>query len=177
MDFNRYTGQWWNPVILIWKMFTNPGMIFSVFYRFERYFLYESNLLFKLIGVIFYPVYFIITYYILSYHIEPKVKIGGGFMLHNRDIIMTENVTIGKNFTCMGHVTIGRNFNSEKVSIKIKDNVLLGTGTKIIASGDFLIEEGIVIGANGVVTKSLTKKMGVYAGVPVKLIKVQPKRA
>src|SRR5579884_3455269 len=156
MDLNRYTGQWWNPIVLIAKAFVNPGMTFSIWYRFERYLLYESNIVFKLIGYLFYPLYFFVTYYVLSYHIEPQVKIGGGLLLHNRDIIMTENVEIGKYFTCMGQVTIGKDFDvpEEAISVHIKDHVMVGVGAKIIASGELIIEDRVIIGANAVVIKN-----------------------
>lgn len=169
-DFNRYTDSWWNPFVVVGKMFVNPGMTFSVLYRFERYLLYESNDVFKLFGYIFYPVYFFITYFILSYHIEPKVKIGSGLFLHNREIVMTENVTIGNNFSCMGQTTIGRNFNEKQTEIIIGDNVLLGVGAKVIAKGKLSIAPGVVVGANAVVTKSLEEENGVYIGIPARIL-------
>lgn len=171
MDFNRYTGLWWNPLYLIIKMFFNPGMIFSVIYRIERYFIYESNIFFKVVGYLLYPLYFLITYYWLSYSIPVSVKIGGGLFLHNREIVMTENIEIGKYFDCMGQVTIGRNFNSSKNKIVIGDNVFLGAGAKIIAKEILNIASGVNVGANAVVTNSLEKKNGVYVGIPAKFIK------
>lgn len=171
MDVNRYTGYWWNPFVVLTKMYVHPGILFSIIYRFERYLLYESNVIFKLLGYFFYPLYFFITYYVLSYNIKPQVKIGGGLLLHNKDIVMTENVEIGKYFNCMGQTTIGRNFNSEHIDIKIGDDVTLGVGAKIIAKGKLVIASGIVIGANAVVTKSLVKKYGVYVGLPARFLK------
>jgi serine acetyltransferase len=171
MDFNRYTGYWWNPIVLIAKMFKHPGMTFSVLYRVERYLLYESNIVFKLVGYLLYPIYFFITYYILSYHIEPQVKIGGGLYLHNRDIVMTENISIGKYFNCMGQTTIGLNQNAKNPKIKIGDDVTLGVGAKIIAKERLVISSGIVIGANAVVTRSLDKENGIYVGLPARFLK------
>lgn len=171
MDLNRYTGQWWNPIILVAKMFIHPGMQFSILYRFERYLLYESNVIFKFVGYIFYPFYFLVTYYFLSYHIEPKVKIGGGLFLHNKGIVMTENVRIGKYFNCMGQTTIGKNLNAPYVHVVIGDNVTLGAGAKIIAKGELVIASGVSIGANAVVTKSLEKENGVYVGIPARYLK------
>src|SRR5947199_6774981 len=130
-------------------------MQFSILYRFERYLLYESNFVFKLVSYFFYPLYFFVTYYILSYHIEPQTKIDGGFYLHNREVVMTENVIIGKYFNCFGQTTIGRNLNEKFTEIIIGDNVTLGVGAKIIAKGKLQISSGIVIGANAVVTRSL----------------------
>jgi serine acetyltransferase len=171
MDWNRYTSYWWNPIIILALMLVYPGMLFSLLYRIERYFLYESNLVFKLLGYLFYPFYFLITYYILSYHIEPKVKISGGLFLHNREIVMTENVVIGKHFNCMGQTTIGKNLDEKNPQIIIGDNVTLGVGAKIIAKGKLVVASGVSIGANAVVTKSLDKENGVYVGIPAVYLK------
>jgi serine O-acetyltransferase len=70
----------------------------------------------------------------------------------------------------MGQVTIGKNFHDE-THIEIGNNVFVGTGAKIIGSGKLRIASGVVIGANGVVTKDLSKENGVYVGVPVKYLK------
>jgi serine acetyltransferase len=165
----------WNPVIVLAKMLVHPGMTFSILYRFERYLLYESNILFKIMGFLCYPLYFFITYYILSYHIEPVVVIDGGLFLHNRDIVMTEQVTIGKYFNCMGQTTIGRNIHSNNVHIFIGDNVTLGVGAKIIASGKLEVASGVEIGANAVVTKALERENGVYVGIPARFLKKRVK--
>ena len=176
MDLSRYTGDLWNPFAFFSTMFIHPGMFMSIIYRFERYLIYESNALFKVVGFFFYPLYYFISYYCLSYKINPKVKIGGGLFLHNREIIMTENISIGKYFTCMGQTTIGKHIEKELGSLTIGDNVTLGVGAKIVAKGKMFIADNITIGANGVVTKSLEKKYGVYVGIPVKLIKTKPKK-
>ena len=144
LDLRRYTKSN-NPLVILAIAFHNPGLIFSVFYRIERYLLYESNGFFRIIGLLFYPLYFFITYYILSYHIEPKVDIDGGLFLHNRDIVITDFCKIGKNFSIMGQTTIGTGFSSDTSNLKIiiKDDVKVGTGAKIIAGkGTLLIEGG-----------------------------------
>ena len=171
MDINRYTGNWWNPFVVIFLMFfRHPGILFSCMYRLERYLLYESNVFFKIIGYIFYPIYFLITYYILSYHILPETIIDGGLLLHNRDIVMTEKVQIGKYFTCMGQTTIGKNFDTHPEKIVIGNYVRLGVGAKIIASGTLTISPHTTIGANAVVTKSIIQP-GVYVGIPAIKVK------
>ncbi len=167
-DLKRYDSLK-NPFVVLMKSFHNPGMIFSIIYRSERYLLYESNKLFKILGILVYPLYFLITYYIFNYHIEPIVKIMGGMFLHNFDIVITDNTEIGSNFSCMGGVTLGTNFNKE-AKIVVGNNVSIGTGAKIIASGDLIIADNITIGANAVVTKSLTVVGATYIGIPARLI-------
>lgn len=171
-DFSMYFGQesiFKYPLIF----FHNPGMFFSILYRFERFLLYESSVIFKVVGFVLYPFYFFITYFVLDYHIEPIVEIDGGLYLHNRNIVITDNTKIGRNFSCMGQVTIGTNFTTNgAVRIEIGDKVSIGTGAKIIASGSLRIDGNIIIGANAVVTKSLGVK-GTYIGVPAKRILVK----
>src|SRR5689334_19427598 len=116
-DFLKYTLSS-NPAIVIAKMFHNPGMQFSIIYRIERYFLYESNFIFRLFGLFMYPFYFFYSYYILSFHIEPLVRIGKGLFMHNRDIVITDLTVIGKNFSIMGQTTIGTDFNAKNVKIQ-----------------------------------------------------------
>jgi serine O-acetyltransferase len=167
-DFYRYTNGSKNPVKVLLQMFHNPGMLFSVLYRIERHFLYESISSMKIFGWILYPLYFFFTYYVLSYHIEPAVNMGKGLFIHNMDIVITDDVKIGKNFSIMGQTTIGTNFDT-KGKIIIGDNVSVGAGAKIIASRDLRIADSVTIGANAVVVKSILKKNSVWGGFPVSL--------
>jgi serine O-acetyltransferase len=146
-------------------------MLFSILYRVENYLIYKSNfIVFKFLGWLLYPLYFIVTYFICSYHIEPDAEIAGGFYMHNRDIVITNNVRIGKNFSIMGQTTIGTGFNFSG-NIYIGDNVFMGAGAKIIASRELHVADGVDIGANAVVVKDIKEKNSVYGGVPAKFIK------
>ncbi len=169
-DFQRYLNGNKNPFIILMKLIHNPGMIFSIVYRFERYFYINKNIILKVIGYIFYPFYFIFTYYILSYHIEPTVEINGGLFLHNRNIVITDKVKIGHNFTIMGQTTIGTDFETSGFII-IGSNVKVGAGAKIISHSNLKIANDVTIGANAVVTKNIKLKGSTYVGVPAKLIK------
>lgn len=108
------------------------------------------------------------------YHIEPSVEIGGGLLLHNMDIVITDKTKIGENVSIMGQTTIGTDFvasypNNETL-IEIGDNVKIGTGAKIIAKKRLVISNNVIIGANAVVTKSIHEKGAVYAGIPAKIL-------
>ena len=170
LDWKRYDINFYNPIIFIAKFFHNPGMIFSLFYRIEKYLIYDqTNKILKYLGYFFYPVYFFVTYYILSYHIEPVAKIEGGLFLHNRDIVITNNVNIGKNFSIMGQTTIGTDFGCAE-TLYIGNDVKMGVGAKIIFSKSLTIGNNVVIGANAVVVKDIPSDV-VVGGVPAKIIK------
>jgi len=169
-DFARYTGiENRSPFIFFMKLFHNPGMSFSIWYRCIRFLLHHENFLIRMIGIIVYPLYFFITYYIFDYHIEPEVNIAGGLFLHNRSVVITNNTIIGKNASIMGQVTIGTGFETNDFDIRIGHNVQIGAGAKIIAKGTLRIADNVTIGANAVVVKDILKS-GIYAGVPVRRI-------
>lgn len=168
-DFDRYLEGNRNPVVIIFKFFHNSGMIFSLFFRLQQYFQYHNWLLLRIIGYTSYPFYFFVTYYVLSYHIEPDVQVDGGLLLHNKSIVIANCVIIGKNASIMGDVTIGTGFVPNHFKIQIGNNIRIGSGAKIITKGRLDIVDNVTIGANAVVVKSILKS-GVYAGVPVKRI-------
>lgn len=158
-----------SPFYKIAVAFHSPGILFSIVYRVERFFFCHQSLVLRFIGYFLYPLYFIFTYYILDYHIEPRVKIGGGLFLHNRAIVIADNTVIGSNASLMGQVTIGTGFETNHHVIRIGDNVRVGTGARIIAKGALTIAHNVTIGANAVVVSDITKS-GVYGGVPAKRI-------
>ena len=169
-DFERYIQGNRNIFICLGIFLHNPGMMFSILYRIQRYLQFHTVFIFRLVGYVCYPMYFFLTYYIFSYHIEPDVEIEGGLYLHNRPIDITNATKIGRNVSIMGGVTIGTGFEHNHFDITIGDNVRIGTGAKIIAKGTLSITHDVTIGANSVVVKDI-KSSGVYAGVPVKRIR------
>ena len=170
-DFFRYVSDNDSKLLIIAKYFHNPGMQFSVIYRLEHFLIQHNNYYIRFFGLCFYPFYFVYTYYFLTYHIEPWVEIGEGLFLHNHDIVVADSVNIGKNFTCMGQVTIGLDFTSGDASVCILDDVRIGAGAKIISKGKVLISRGVTIGANSVVTKSIVIENSTWVGIPAKIVK------
>lgn len=166
-DFSKYSTSK-NPFFFSAVMFHNSGMIFSLIFRIEQYLLYGVIGL-KPVGLILYPLYFFVTYYILDYHIEPGTNIGPGLLLHNKNIVITEGAVLGSNVEIMDSVTIGVDFVTGG-TIAIGDNVKMGSGAKIISNKKLTITSNVVIGANAVVVKSITKS-GTYVGIPAKLVK------
>ncbi|ELP5188094.1 serine acetyltransferase [Clostridium perfringens] len=96
-------------------------------------------------------------------------EIGPGFTLpHFGNIVLGEQVTIGKNCTILQGVTIGSNLFKDRFKLaKIGDNVLIGAGAKII--GPIKIGNNVTIGANSVITKDIPDG-AVVAGNPAKII-------
>lgn len=136
-------------------------------YRIERALMFESGVIGRTIGLLLYPFYFVVTYFILDIHIEPGVVIGSGLFLHNRGIVITDNTRIGKNASIMGQVTIATDFDSRNPCIIIGNNFRCGTGSRIIVKEKLTIVDNVTVGANAVVVTDITKK-GVYIGVPAR---------
>lgn len=60
-------------------------------------------------------------------------------------------------------------------SIRIGDDVVIFPGAKIAATGDFVIGNGTVVGANAVLTES-TGEWEIWAGNPAKMIGYRPRQ-
>lgn len=91
-----------------------------------------------------------------------KTQIGKGLRLcHANGIVIHPNAVIGENCTIFQQVTIGANEHKhdfDKAPI-IGDNVYIGAGAKII--GNINIRNGVKIGANAVLTKSVEENITV----------------
>lgn len=94
---------------------------------------------------------------------------GKGLVLHhNGNIVINGGAKIGSNCQLHGDNCIG-NSKVESGMPVLGDNVDIGVGAKIL--GDVTIANGIVIGANAVVTKSFLEENITIAGVPARRIK------
>lgn len=83
---------------------------------------------------------------------------------HYGCIVVNDKVRVGKN--CILHT--GTNIGDKDGCPLIGDDVYIGPGAKIF--GPITIANGVKIGANAVVTKSVTKEGASVAGVPAKII-------
>lgn len=101
--------------------------------------------------------------------IHPGAVIGNRlFMDHGMGIVIGETTIIGDNCTIYHGVTLG---GTGKDKIKrhptLKDNVLVGCGSKVL--GNITIEENVKIGANSVVLKDVPKNSTIV-GIPGKIV-------
>ncbi len=87
--------------------------------------------------------------------IHPGAVIGKGFFIdHGNGVVIGETAEIGDNVTMYHGVTLGGVGKEQgKRHPTIKDNVVIGTGAKIL--GSFTVGEGAKIGAGTVVLKEV----------------------
>ena len=83
-------------------------------------------------------------------------------------IIISHYAKFGKNCTIFQQVTVGENLKDPEEAAEIGDNVLIGTGAKII--GNIKIGNNVKIGANAVVVNDIPDNCTVV-GVPAKIVK------
>jgi len=97
--------------------------------------------------------------------IHPGATLGPGFFIdHGMGVVIGETAEIGANVTLYHGVTLGgTSLNKGKRHPTLGDNVVVGTGAKVL--GAITIGEGCRIGANAVVVKSVLPN-SVVVGVP-----------
>ena len=90
--------------------------------------------------------------------IHPGAVIGNRvFIDHGMGIVIGETAIVGDDVTIYHGVTLGgRSLEKGKRHPTIENNVILGAGAKIL--GNITIGEGSTIGANQVVTRSLSQR-------------------
>ena len=96
----------------------------------------------------------------------PLNVVGPGLSLaHPGTVIINSNSKVGENCRIQTGVTLGSTNGSNKAPV-VGNNVFLGDGCKII--GDISIADGVNIGANAVVVKSITEPKTSWGGVPAR---------
>ena len=90
--------------------------------------------------------------------IHPGALIGRRvFIDHGMGVVIGETAIVGDDVTIYHGVTLGgRSLEKGKRHPTIENNVILGAGAKIL--GNIIIGEGSTIGANQVVTRSLSQR-------------------
>lgn len=106
-----------------------------------------------------------------SSDIHPGAKIGKGCKFaHHYNITIGAGAEVGSNCKIFNGVSIANDGTQAKANVypKVGDNVMLGTGVKLI--GGITIGSDSVVGANAVVVKDLPP-CSLAAGVPAKVLR------
>lgn len=93
---------------------------------------------------------------------------GSGLNVYHSNVVINPAVRAGDNCSLHGANCIGNNGLSGGAP-KLGNNVDVGYGAVII--GDITIADGVKIGANAVVNRSVTEPGCTVAGVPAKIVK------
>ena len=101
--------------------------------------------------------------------IHPGATIGQRFFIdHGMGVVIGETAEIGDDCTLYHGVTLGgTSWRAGKRHPTLKNNVVVGAGAKVL--GPIVLEEGVRIGSNAVVTKDVEADSTVV-GVPGRLI-------
>lgn len=111
---------------------------------------------------------------VLGFSIPLNVFGPGLRIVHYGTIIVNSTARIGANCELHNLVHIAQNLHNAQKGAEsdrapiIGDNVFIGPGARVL--GDITIADGIVIGANSVVTKSFDEPNITIAGVPARKI-------
>lgn len=108
--------------------------------------------------------------FITGIEIHPGAKIGKGFFIdHGMGVVIGETTEIGDNVTIYQGVTLGGTGKEKgKRHPTIKDNVVIGSGAKVL--GPIVVGENSKIGAGAVVLKDVPPGSTVV-GVPGRCVK------
>ena len=162
------------------KKICNTNMIYSPII------VYEEQIKYRLIKLLRKAEYHTNTHHLIRgciyryrlFHFETKYRMfipmnaidKGLNIVHIGNIIINDNVRIGKNVKLFPGIVIGNNeFKDHKKCPIIGNNVFIGAGSKII--GDIKIADNCIIAENSGVTKSITEENMTVGGVPAKPIK------
>jgi len=109
----------------------------------------------------------------ISNSVELNFKsLGEGLMIFHYGIVTSENCIFANNVWLRGNNCIGNNGKSHEAP-KIGNNVDVGFGAVVI--GPITIADGVTIGANSVVTKTIDIPNCIVAGCPAKIIRMKNK--
>ncbi|MGA1846139.1 serine O-acetyltransferase [Deferribacter abyssi] len=113
--------------------------------------------------------------FLTGIEIHPGAKIGKRFFIdHGMGVVIGETAEIGDNVTIYHQVTLGGvSLNKGKRHPTIKDNVVIGSGAKVL--GPFEVGENSKIGSNSVVVKEVPPNSTVV-GIPGRIVTKKEKK-
>jgi serine O-acetyltransferase len=147
---------------LIEVLTSYPGIKAVLLYRIAHFF-------FKL-GVPYIPRYISdIARELTAIEIHPGAEIGSEFFIdHGAGVVIGETAEVGNNVTIYAGVVLGgTNLEQKKRHPTLGDNVVVGTGAKIL--GPVTIGDNVRVGANSVVVIDVPPNC-VVVGVPAKIV-------
>jgi len=147
---------------LIEVLTSYPGVKAVLLYRIAHFF-------YKL-GVPYIPRYISgIARELTAVEIHPGAEIGSEFFIdHGAGVVIGETSEIGNNVTIYAGVVLGgTNLEQKKRHPTLGDNVVVGTGAKIL--GPVTIGDNVRVGANSVVVMDVPPHC-VVVGVPAKIV-------
>ena len=114
--------------------------------------------------------------HVTGIEIHPGATIGRGlFIDHGMGVVIGETAIVGDNVTLFHQVTLGgMSSKQEKRHPTIEDEVLIGTGTKIL--GDITIGARTKIGCNLVIKHDIPKDMVIFETDPENMYVRKPRR-
>ena len=147
---------------LIEVLTSYPGIKAVLLYRIAHFF--------WSIGMPFIPRYLSdIARELTGIEIHPGAEIGSEFFIdHGSGVVIGETTIIGDNCTIYSGVVLGgTSLKKEKRHPTIGDNVVIGTGAKVL--GPITVSDNVRIGANSVVVNDVPSN-SVVVGVPGKIV-------
>ncbi|MHA1526308.1 MAG: serine O-acetyltransferase [Promethearchaeota archaeon] len=147
---------------LIEVLTSYPGIKAVLLYRIAHFF--------WSIGMPFIPRYLSdIARELTGIEIHPGAEIGSEFFIdHGSGVVIGETTIIGDNCTIYSGVVLGgTSMKKEKRHPTIGDNVVIGTGAKVL--GPITVSDNVRIGANSVVVNDVPPH-SVVVGVPGKIV-------
>ncbi len=149
-------------------IFCYPGFHAMIFYRFSHW-LWNNGMKFfaRLVSHI--------GRFMTGIEIHPGATIGRGFFIdHGMGVVIGETAEIGDNCTLYHGVTLGgTSWAKEKRHPTLGDNVIIGSGAKIL--GPFKVGDDSKIGSNSVVVKEVPA-MATVVGIPGRVVMSAEKR-
>ena len=107
--------------------------------------------------------------FLTGVEIHPGATIGKGFFIdHGMGVVIGETAEIGENVTLYHGVTLGGvSWEKEKRHPTLMDNVVIGSGAKIL--GPFMVGKDSKVGSNSVVVKEVPPNSTVV-GIPGRVV-------
>jgi len=147
------------------------GATVLMVYRTGNFIYYRVHILVlrQIMLFFYYFVDYLLVRTLLNCEIPAGCRIGRNLRLPHggKGIVIDKNAVIGDNVTLFHQVTIGRQMSDKHGSPVIGDDVLIGTGAKIV--GPVTIGDHSKIGANAVVVRDVPPN-STAVGIPARII-------